>query len=76
MTEQEYDEWADWESLSKRPHEQGWRRTDVYGFERYEDARRAWYILSGQDEAQRYAAHDTSREQRCTKALLDRIRSG
>lgn len=64
-----------WKRLSMRPHGQGTRRTDMYGFERYEDAQRDWYILSGENEAHHHLAHDTSREQRCTKALLILIRS-
>lgn len=64
-----------WEAHTRRPRAQGIRRTDVYGFERYEDDRRSWYILSGEDEAQRHATHDTSKEQQCTKALLDKILS-
>ncbi len=61
---------GDWGIHTARPFQEGTRRMDVYGFERYEDARRDWYILNGEDEAQRYAAHDRTLEQRCTQALL------
>ena len=54
---------------------QGWRRVDVYGFERYEDARRDWYILHGEEDAERYRHHDRSREERCTQALMVLLRS-
>ena len=48
---------------------------DVYGFERYEDARRDWYILHGEEDAERYRHHDRSREERCTQALMALLRS-
>ena len=69
MTEQEYDDYADWETLSRRPHAQGWRRTDVYGFEKYEDNRRDWYILSSEQEAMRFERHDVELEARCMDRL-------
>lgn len=56
-------------SSIKRPLQYGWRRTDMYGFERYEDDRRDWYILSGEQEAERYAQHDLELERRCSERL-------
>lgn len=61
---------APWSTHTRRAFRQGWRRTDVYGFERYEDARRDWYILHGEEDAERYRHHDRSREERCTQALM------
>lgn len=46
------------------------RRVDLYGFERYEDARRDWYLLSGEEEASRYVTHDREREELCSRELL------
>lgn len=60
---------SDWDVHLRRPHRQGWRRTDVYGFERYEDNRRDWYILSSEQEAARFEQHDLELEARCMDRL-------
>ncbi len=59
----------DWKAHTRRLHGPGTRRTDVYGFERYEDERRDWYILSSEQEAARFEQHDLEFESRCMDRL-------
>jgi hypothetical protein len=59
-----------WKAHTRRPHGSGTRRTDMYGFERYEDERRNWYILSGEEDARRHAHHDLELERRCSTRLM------